>query len=56
MTGYVVIAKLSEIVELDMTVDDALKFTISGGVVSPGAERPNSQRLKTNAPPLTSGA
>lgn len=48
MTGYVVIARLSEIVELDMTVDEALKFTISGGVVSPSGARPSaSQRLKT---------
>ena len=34
--GYFVIVKRSDMVELDMTVDQALKYIISMGVVAPG--------------------
>ena len=33
--GYFVIVKRSDMVELDMTVDQALKYIISMGVVAP---------------------
>lgn len=35
--GYFVMAKRSEVIELDMTVDEALKYIISMGVVTPDA-------------------
>ena len=35
LTGYVVCTKRSEIVELSMSIDDAFKFIISGGVLKP---------------------
>lgn len=35
--GYFVLAKRSEVIELDMTVDEALKYIISMGVVTPDA-------------------
>lgn len=37
-TGYVIFVRRSEIVDLDITVDEALRFTISGGVIVPPRE------------------
>ena len=37
--GYFVMVPKSAVVELDMTVDEALKYVISMGVVSPGRSR-----------------
>jgi uncharacterized membrane protein len=42
VTGYVVMASRSEIVDLDLTVDEALQYMISAGVVVPQAERVES--------------
>jgi uncharacterized membrane protein len=35
-SGYIVIVQQQELVELDITVDDALKFVVSMGVAAPG--------------------
>ncbi|HZV02172.1 MAG TPA: DUF502 domain-containing protein [Planctomycetota bacterium] len=45
MAGYVISVPEKDIVALDMTVDEAIRFTISGGVVRPGAKGA-SQKLK----------
>ena len=37
--GYFVMVRKSDVIELDMTVDDALKYIISMGVVSPARGR-----------------
>ena len=37
-TGYVITAPVDDTVELPITVEDALKFAVSGGVVVPPAE------------------
>jgi len=37
--GYFVMAPRADVIELDMTVDDALKYVISMGVVAPGGSR-----------------
>jgi uncharacterized membrane protein len=37
--GYFVMLLREETIELDMSVDDALKYIISMGVVSPGLGR-----------------
>ncbi len=34
-TGYVIMTAKDETIELDMTIEEALRFTISGGVVTP---------------------
>lgn len=34
-TGYVIMAPKDETIELDMTVEEAMRFTISGGVITP---------------------
>ena len=36
--GYFVMVRRSDVVELDMTVDEALKYIISMGVVAPGSD------------------
>lgn len=35
VTGYVITVPRSELVELNMSIDEALRFTISGGVIRP---------------------
>ena len=39
LTGYIVAVPRREVVDLDITVDEAFQFTISGGVIVPEAER-----------------
>jgi len=34
-TGYVVTVPTDEIIELDMTIEEALRFAVSGGVIAP---------------------
>ena len=34
-SGFIVFADPSEIVELDMTIEEGIKYVISGGIVSP---------------------
>jgi uncharacterized membrane protein len=48
MAGYVVMVPEKDIVPLDMTVDEAIRFTISGGVVRPSGKKV-SQRLERPA-------
>lgn len=35
-TGYVIMTPKEETIQLDMTVEEALRFTVSGGVITPG--------------------
>ena len=37
VTGYVIQVPVSDVIDLNMTIDEALRFTISGGVIQPGA-------------------
>jgi uncharacterized membrane protein len=41
VTGYVIQAPRKDVIELTMTIDEAFRFTISGGVVKPGAVLPD---------------
>ena len=36
MTGYTIMVPKSDMVLLDLSIDEALRFTISGGVITPG--------------------
>jgi uncharacterized membrane protein len=36
MTGYTITVAKQDVVNLDLTIDEALRFTISGGVIKPG--------------------
>ena len=44
-TGYVIFVRRSEIIELDMTLEDAAKLVISAGLVYPGEAMPKDERL-----------
>jgi uncharacterized membrane protein len=48
-SGYVLMVRPSEVKELDVTVDDALKFHLSMGVVAPATRAPRSA-LTTEGP------
>jgi uncharacterized membrane protein len=48
-SGFFLMMPKSDVIVLDMSVDEALKYIISMGVVSPGAGR-----VKTKAPAVTS--
>jgi uncharacterized membrane protein len=41
--GYFVMLKKTDCIELNMSVDEALKYIVSMGVVSPGAQAPTPQ-------------
>ncbi len=50
-TGYVIIVPKNEVIEMGMTVEEALRFTVSGGVISPAifdsySEEKNTAELK----------
>lgn len=36
ITGFVLIVPKSEVIELDVSVEEAMRFIISGGVICPG--------------------
>jgi len=38
-TGYVIMTPRDETIALDMTIEEALRFTISGGVITPAEQR-----------------
>jgi uncharacterized membrane protein len=48
VTGFVVMVLKDEVIDAGMTIEDALKFTVSGGVISPQLSKGN----KTGALPI----
>lgn len=40
MTGYVIQIPRKEVIDLNMTIEEGLRFTISGGVIKPGTALP----------------
>ena len=49
MTGYVVYVKQKEVIDLPISVEEALRFTVSGGVIVPGHQALPRQRAELNA-------
>jgi uncharacterized membrane protein len=47
--GYFVMLKKTDCIELNMSVDEALKYIVSMGVVSPGAQAPAPQTASVQA-------
>jgi len=43
LTGYVVMVPVDELIFLDIRVDEALRFIISGGVLVPPAQQPTTE-------------
>ena len=42
VTGYVIQAPRSDVIELNLSIDEAFRFTISGGVLKPGVSLPGA--------------
>ncbi|NQT02242.1 MAG: DUF502 domain-containing protein [Planctomycetes bacterium] len=38
-TGFVVMAPKEQTIDLDMTIEEAFRFTVSGGVITPGQKQ-----------------
>lgn len=45
-TGYTIVVKKREIVELPITFDEALRYTVSGGVLTPPRQLPAEERTE----------
>jgi uncharacterized membrane protein len=56
VTGYVVVIAKDETVALDMTVEEAFRFLISGGVVAPESEQPLPSLRMHGVAPRVAGA
>jgi len=41
-TGFVIMVPKEQTIEMDMTVEQVLRFTVSGGVIAPGRARPEA--------------
>ena len=46
--GYFVMVKAADCIELDMSVDEALTYVVSMGVIVPGAHEPSAQAATPN--------
>jgi len=42
-TGYVITVPVEDTIELAISIDEALRFTVSGGVILPGAANPEAE-------------
>ena len=49
VTGYVIQVPRKDVFELNMTIDEGLKFTVSGGVIKPKAELMDSSSQNEDA-------
>ena len=43
VTGYTITVRRDEVIDLPISIDDALKFTVSGGLIKPPGQRPTEQ-------------
>jgi len=50
ITGYVIQAPRSEVIDLNLTIDEGLRFIISGGVIKPGTALPSRAVATPSAP------
>ncbi len=49
ITGYTITVRRDEVIELSMSIDEAFRFTVSGGVILPGREKPTKDQLEQAA-------
>jgi len=47
-TGFVITVQKRQTIDLDMTIEEALRFIVSGGVITPGSEHTDSALPKTS--------
>ena len=48
-TGFVITVQKKQTIDLDMTVEEALRFIVSGGVITPGSEQSIKALPKTGS-------
>lgn len=56
VTGFTITVRKSEAVDLDLTIDQAIQFIVSCGVVVPAKQQQVVNRLQLNLPPSGSAA
>jgi len=56
VTGYVIYVKKSEVIDLPITLEEALRFTASGGVIVPEHEELPEQQLEASRGPSVSAS
>ena len=49
ITGYTITVRSDEIIELPLTIDEALKFTVSGGVIVPMGQQSSREAILTGS-------
>ena len=53
VTGYTITVRRDEVIELPISIDEALKFTVSAGVIMPvGQQRPGVETRRAQRPTL----
>lgn len=50
VTGYTITVKREDVVDLPISIDEALRFTVSGGVIQPPHEWSGKVRLESTGP------
>ena len=56
VTGYTIVLRRDEVIDLPLSIDEALRFTVSGGVVVPPAQRLPQLETGRVKRPFLSGA
>ena len=46
VTGYTLTVRRDEVIDLPITIDEAIKFSVSGGVIMPPSEQLNPQEIQ----------
>jgi uncharacterized membrane protein len=54
-SGYVLVVPRRNVVELPMTVEEAMRLLVSGGVIVPDAQRAQQKQLEHQQPPQPQG-
>ena len=49
-SGYVLVVPRSKVVELPMTVEDAMRFLVTGGVIMPDEGQTAAREIPVSAP------
>ncbi len=47
LTGYVITVRREEVIDLPLSIDDAIRFVISGGVIMPASQLPSEAEVST---------
>ena len=52
-TGFVLLVPKEETIDLNITIEEALRFTVSGGVIAPQAQLVDTTGTDSDKPPKT---